>query len=159
MDSARQGIAESSSTYSALASVFPSRAAAVKHLRLTEQQYASLKKRTVKLAAEIVVKPEQPDRYPLMLRDQIVEAGLPEPFREHVFHPTRGWKIDLAYPMQQKAIEIEGGVHRIKSRFLRDVEKYNEMTFMGWKLIRVTNEMVKNGEALKVVRRFIEAQR
>ena len=63
----------------------------MKSLRLTEQQYASLKKRTVKLAAE-VVKPqaEKPDRWPLVLRDQIVEAGLPEPFREFVFHPTRG---------------------------------------------------------------------
>lgn len=129
----------------------------MKHLRLTEQQYSALKGRTKRIEKEVVTKPEQPDRYPLMLRDQIVEAGLPEPFREHVFHPTRGWKIDLAYPMLQKAIEVEGGVHRLKSRFLRDVEKYNALTFMGWKLIRVTNEMVKNGEALKVVRRFLDA--
>lgn len=128
----------------------------MKSLRLSEQQYASLKKRTVKLAAE-VVKPqaEKPDRWPLVLRDQIVEAGLPEPFREFVFHPTRGWKIDLAYPGDRRAIEVEGGVHRLKSRFMRDIEKYNRLAMMDWRLLRVTPEMVRSGEALQWVKEFI----
>lgn len=132
----------------------------MKSLRLTEQQYSALKGRTKKLAAEVVVKPEA-DRYPLMLRDQIVEAGLPEPFREFVWHPTRNFRLDLAWPKHERGrfgCEVDGAVHRVKDKWLRDVEKHNLLIREGWTYIRVTPAMVKSGEALQWVKEFIGDQ-
>lgn len=77
------------------------------------------------------------------------------PDREHVFCPGRNWRIDFAWPALRLAVEIEGGVHRIKGRFERDIEKYNTMTMMGWKLLRFTKKMVERGEALEKVQAII----
>ena len=128
----------------------------MKSLRLSEQQYASLKKRTVKLAAEVVQpQAEKPDRWPLVLRDQIVEAGLPEPFREFVWHPNRNFRADLCWPEKRFIVECDGAVHRIKSKFARDIERHNLLVQSGYVYIRVTPEMVRSGEALQWVREFL----
>ena len=128
----------------------------MKTLRLTEQQYASLKRRTVKLAAELVAKPENGDRWPDMLRDQIVQAGLPTPEREYRWHPTRKFRADLAWPDRMFLAEIDGAVHRIKSKFARDIERHNLLVREGWVYIRVTPDMVRSGEALQWVKEFVE---
>lgn len=128
----------------------------MKFLRLSQQQYDSLKRRTTSLAAEVVAKPDpKPDRWPLVLRDQIVEAGLPEPFREFVWHPTRNFRADLAFPDRKFIVEVDGAVHRIKSKFARDIERHNLLVREGWIYIRVTPEMVRSGEALQWVKEFM----
>lgn len=129
----------------------------MKTLRLSQQQYDSLKKRTVKLAAEVLTKPrvEQTDRWPLVLRDQIVEAGLPEPFREFTWHPTRNFRADLAWPEKKFIVEVDGAVHRIKSKFARDIERHNLLVQAGFVYIRVTPDMVRSGEALQWVKEFM----
>lgn len=96
------------------------------------------------------------DYWPMVLRIQMISAGLPEPYREHVFHDTRNWRIDLAYPDRRLGIECDGGVHRIKARFLRDIEKHNALVMCGWRHIRVTPAMVRDGSALELVKVFIE---
>ena len=100
-------------------------------------------------------KADQPDRWPLVLRDQIVEAGLPEPFREFVWHPTRNFRADLAFPDRKFIVEVDGAVHRIKSKFARDIERHNLLVREGWIYIRVTPEMVRSGEALQWVKEFM----
>jgi len=123
-------------------------------LRMSPEQFAALrkpKKATTPTGEKV-------DRHPLMLRDQMLEAGLPEPYREHVFHPQRNWRLDLALPEIKLAIEVDGGVHRIKGRFLADIEKSNALTLLGWRLIRVTPRMVETKEALHVVKQALETQ-
>lgn len=129
----------------------------MKSLRLSEQQYASLKKRTVKLAAEVVAKPEKVDRWPLVLRDQVVEAGLPEPFREFVWHPRRNFRADLCWVDRKFIVEVDGGVHRLKDKWKRDIERHYHLVKQGWIYIRVTPEMVRSGEALQWVKEFLES--
>mgnify|MGYP006149714629 CR=1 FL=1 len=36
-------------------------------------------------------------------------AGIAEPVKEHKFHPKRKWRLDLAWPEEKLAVEIEGG--------------------------------------------------
>jgi hypothetical protein len=98
-----------------------------------------------------------PDRWPLVLLDQIVAAGLPEPYREFTWHHQRNWRLDLAWPEMwpQRAVEVDGMVHRIKGRFLADVERHNAMMFAGWRWVRVTPAMVKDGSALELVRELL----
>lgn len=74
--------------------------------------------------------------------DCIWEAmGIPAPVREYKFHPKRRWRIDFAWPNIKLAIEIEGGAfvegrHTRPIGFSKDIEKYNNLTLMGWYLFR-----------------------
>lgn len=63
------------------------------------------------------------------------------PVREYKFHPTRKWRIDFAWPEVKLAVEIEGAVwvqgrHTRGSGFVKDIEKYNALTELGWSLLR-----------------------
>ena len=90
--------------------------------------------------------------------------GLPEPVREHRFHPPRRWHFDFAWPAAMLALEVEGGVHMKQARhtsgvgFTRDCEKYNEALLDGWRVLRVTGEQVSSGAALDWLRRALAAQ-
>ena len=93
---------------------------------------------------------------------QIDMAGLPPPVREFRFAPPRRWRTDFAWPEQRLLLEVEGGVFA-RGRHVRpvgyenDVEKYNAAVLLGFKLIRVTNRMVEDGQALTLVRQVLEA--
>lgn len=78
--------------------------------------------------------------------------------REWKFHPTRKWRFDFAWPLEKFAVEIEGGVwsggrHTRGKGFIEDCIKYNEAVMLGWRVIRVTTEMVENGEAMAYIER------
>lgn len=96
------------------------------------------------------------------LEEQLALALTGEGFsfcREYHFHPTRRWRFDFALPDQKIAIEVEGGLF-IRGRHARgagiekDIEKYNSATLLGWKVIRVTNKMIKSGEALGIIKQM-----
>jgi very-short-patch-repair endonuclease len=85
------------------------------------------------------------------------EAGIEGPwYREFTFHEERNWKLDVAMPSRKLSVEIDGGVHRIKGKFLRDMERHNALIISGWKYIRVTPAQVENGEALVLVRALVQ---
>ncbi len=90
------------------------------------------------------------------LHFQIKGAGLPEPVREYRFHDTRRWRLDFAYPEHMLALEVEGGTwvngrHNRALGLEADCEKYNTATLMGWKVLRVTGNMVNDGRALMLL--------
>lgn len=69
--------------------------------------------------------------------------GIEPPEAEYRFHDTRKWRFDFAFPRHKVAIEIEGGVwtkgrHTRGSGFVKDMEKYNEATRLGWRILRFT---------------------
>jgi len=90
--------------------------------------------------------------------------NLPIPVPEYRFHPTRRWRIDWAWPDWKLAVEIEGGLYS-KGRhvsikgFKRDIEKYNELALMGWRVLRFLPEQVKRGEAILVIERYFLQRR
>lgn len=74
---------------------------------------------------------------------------LPAPVLEHSFHPVRRWKFDVAWPKIRIAIEVEGGIwkpgggaHSRPANIMRDMEKYNAATMLGWRVLRFTPEQV-----------------
>ncbi len=89
------------------------------------------------------------------LAAQIHMAGLPEPVREHRFHPTRRWRMDLAWVDRMICFEcagmVWGGRHTRGTGFVADAEKYNTATLLGWQVYRVTADMIRYGTALKLV--------
>ena len=71
----------------------------------------------------------------------------PELEQEYRFHPERKWRFDFAAPAVQVAIECEGGIHsggrHVRGKgFNDDATKYNTATAMGWRLFRVTGDML-----------------
>ncbi len=125
-------------------------------MRMTEEQYAALMKKKAPQVPKAEPMPKGPDKGPIVLKEQIEAAGLPVPFREFVFHPSRDWRLDLAWPGLRFAVEIDGMVHRIKGRFLKDIEKHNALVLSGWRHLRVTPRMVETGEALQLVRNALQ---
>lgn len=103
-----------------------------------------------------------------MLQLNQQEVKVPPPVFEYRFHPKRQWQIDFAWPDKQimLALEVEGGVytkggggHRSISGFDANLEKYNEMAIMGWKLIRATPDMLneRNGKAVALILRYFKS--
>lgn len=96
--------------------------------------------------------------------DQIKAQGLPEPMLEHRFHPVRRWRFDFAWPGLMIALEYEGNTwiksgsrHTSGTGFRDDCIKYSEAAILGWIVIRVTADMAKNGKAIDLLTRAIEA--
>lgn len=87
--------------------------------------------------------------------------GLPKAEKEWRFHPERKWRFDYAWPDKKIAVEVEGGVwsggrHTRGAGFIKDMEKYNTATVMGWKILRcqpsdLSIRKTQVGEALKVL--------
>lgn len=97
-----------------------------------------------------------------LLAFQLTAVGLTDWKREHVFHPTRKWRLDLSFPGQLLGVEVEGfasggkaGRHQRIGGFTSDCEKYAELAIMGWRLIRCTTRQVKSGEALQWIERAL----
>jgi hypothetical protein len=95
---------------------------------------------------------------------QIKAAGLPEPIPEHRFHGERRWRFDYAYPEYLIAIEIEGGVwidgrHTRGGGFEGDCEKYNSAACLGWRLLRFTPAMIRDGRALATIELALQIAR
>jgi len=84
-----------------------------------------------------------------------------EPETEYKFHPTRKWRFDYAFKNKMVAVEYEG-IYSAKSRhtslsgFTKDCEKYSEAAILGWKVIRVTASMLRDGTAFDLIRRALK---
>ena len=81
--------------------------------------------------------------------------------KEYRFHPTRLWRFDYALPAYRIALEVEGGVwtggrHNLPIGFLRDMEKYNTATLMGWKVFRCVPKELLSPKTLDMLRAAIE---
>lgn len=95
----------------------------------------------------------------LDLAHQLISAGIRGFEREYEFHPERKWRLDFAWPEERLAVEIDGGVHRIKGRFSGDVVKHNELNLMGWVLLRFEPGHVRNGHALDLIQSALAKRR
>ncbi len=86
------------------------------------------------------------DRFRTILKG----LGAP-PWREHYrFHPVRRYEFDFAWPEYKIAFEIEGAIwmkggggHSHPLGIERDIEKYNLAAMNGWRIIRITDKMLR----------------
>lgn len=70
---------------------------------------------------------------------KLLYPDLPEPVREHRFHPTRKWRFDFGFPDLKIAVELHGGGnrgrHNTVAGMAKDLEKYNTATVAGWRCL------------------------
>jgi hypothetical protein len=86
------------------------------------------------------------------------------------FHPERKWRIDVAITRQAPvvvdaqsqamAIEINGGAfsrgrHVRGDGFVKDMEKLNALTELGWRILQFTPQQVLDGTALAQIVRCL----
>ena len=95
------------------------------------------------------------------LARQLELVGHPA-IREFRFHPVRKWRFDLAFPDRMLAFEVEGGIwvggrHQTGAGFEADIEKYTAAVLLGWRVLRGTPRMVRDGTALKVIEEALGA--
>ncbi len=89
---------------------------------------------------------------------QMVAEKLPPPIREYRFHEKRRWRCDFIWLDEKLIVEVEGGIwskgrHTRGLGFQNDCEKYNEAALNGYKVLRVTSQQIKNGQAMEWIKR------
>ena len=94
----------------------------------------------------------QDDAFTLLVKSELKTDCL----REYRFHPERRWRFDYAIPEHKIALEVEGGVwtggrHIRPKGFLNDIEKYNQATLLGWRLLRTIPERLLSSETLDMI--------
>lgn len=98
----------------------------------------------------------------LTFKQQLKAVGLGEGWVcEHIFHPIRKWRFDLAWPDKKLAIEVNGGTKYGNSRHSygdgieNDYEKLNAAQSMGWVVFSFTSNMIKSGKAILFVQDYL----
>ena len=83
---------------------------------------------------------------------------------EYRFHPVRRWRADYCInPVTDKIIvEVEGGAwtrgrHTRGAGFIADMDKYNEATRLGYRVIRVTPDDLLSAKTLDLIKDLINA--
>lgn len=105
-------------------------------------------------------------RQALSLEHQCRLAGLPAPTTEVYFAKPRRWRFDLAWEERRFACEIEGGTfipggsrHSRGRGYENDCVKYAEALCRGWRVLRVTTDMVRDGRALMYLETMLRGNR
>ncbi|GAB3617824.1 DUF559 domain-containing protein [Okibacterium endophyticum] len=87
----------------------------------------------------------------------LTDAGLPEPDLDVDVHDENSMFIgcvDLAYESLKIAIEYDGDQHRTsREQFTRDIDKLEQLTAAGWRVVRLTSTHVFGYSGRELVRR------
>ncbi|HNH30447.1 MAG TPA: hypothetical protein PKU71_13590 [bacterium] len=109
----------------------------------------------------------------------LTKKGLGPPEKEFRFHNKRKWRLDYAYPSLKIGIEINGGAwkkttyrnkrgelvtaiggrHNIGKGYLRDIEKKNTLTILGWAILEFTPDQTSKSETIDQIALLIQARK
>lgn len=85
-------------------------------------------------------------------------AGIDGWEREYRFarHIGRRWRFDFAFVSCKLAVEVDGGTwsggrHVRPGGFVKDAEKKNAATLLGWRVLHVVGRQVEDGTALVLI--------
>lgn len=93
------------------------------------------------------------------LHRQLHDAGLTGWQTEYRFHPTRKWRLDVAWPELKFGVEVQGMQHRIKGRFGEDIEKQSALLLAGWRCLCVGGTQIRDGTAVKWIVELLKVPR
>lgn len=96
---------------------------------------------------------------------QLELSGITGWVREHRFHPSRMWRIDIAFPEIKLAVECEGmgpkgqpGRHQLTQHVHSNTEKHSALAVLGWRLIRVTGRQIDSDHAIRWIAGALSGQ-
>lgn len=109
--------------------------------------------------------PRPPSKAEETLALHIRAAGLPVPVREFIFHPTRKWRFDFAFPDRKIGVEVQGmgkggrmGGHQTAAGMRRDCDKANAAKALGWVVFTFTTGQVRDLSAIRFLQQQFEAK-
>jgi len=88
--------------------------------------------------------------------------GWLEPLAEQRLIPGRRFSCDLVWPDARLVVEVQGGVwlrrggHTGGQAQIDDMEKFNELALLGFKVLQVTPQQVTDGELVRLLTRAFE---
>jgi very-short-patch-repair endonuclease len=90
-------------------------------------------------------------------------SGLPEPVHQHEIWNDGAFvaRVDLAYPPQRIAIEVDGyEYHSAKQDWERDLVRRNALEGAGWRVLHVTDQQLRSHRQsfVEAIRHCLEAQ-
>jgi very-short-patch-repair endonuclease len=112
-------------------------------------------------------KAEKNGRFESELAFQIRAHRLPEPCEQYFFAETLGRKFrsDFAWPAYRLLVEVHGGLwqrggggHSHPMHIVKDIERQQIATLLGWFVLPVTTDHVKNGAAIEMLERVLNAR-
>lgn len=83
---------------------------------------------------------------------------IPPHQRNYFFLPDRDLELDFAWAPLKVAVEVQGMAHRIKGKFVRDVEKRALAMLAGWRVLEVAGDQVRSGQALQWLRMLLQTR-
>lgn len=91
-------------------------------------------------------------------------CSMPPPELEYVFHPTRKWRFDYAFPRYKIALECDGGVfvnggHTRGKGYIMDSEKRNAAAMLGWIILRVVPRDLLKVDTINMIKACINKQK
>jgi len=98
------------------------------------------------------------DPLPSFLAAACRRASLPQPLVEYPFAPGRKFRADCCWVDFKLIVEVQGAVHRIAARFKADRERSQVIACLGYRLMLVSPEEVRNGRAVHLVRAALSVQ-
>ena len=86
--------------------------------------------------------------------------GLPLPIPEHVFHPTRKWRFDFAWPEYKVALEVDGGIwikggHNRGAQMKLDWEKQNNAAILGWRILKCEPHDLMRTQTIEILKQCL----
>ena len=81
--------------------------------------------------------------------------------QEYRFHPTRRFRFDVAIPELHIGIEVDGllpgagGGHQRRQAYIQDRVKDLEAQCLGWQVIRVVTDQVRDGSCFPYLEKLI----
>lgn len=84
--------------------------------------------------------------------------GWPEPEAERRLIPGRRFACDLVWEQARLVVEVQGGVwmrrggHTGGQGQIDDMEKFNRLTLLGWRVLQVTPQGVIDGTLRELLR-------
>ena len=92
----------------------------------------------------------------MALLTRLERHGLPLGEGQYRFVPGRLYRFDRAWPAQQVAVEIQGGLwvdgaHSRGSGVERDCVKLSIAAALGWRVLPISKAMIESGQAIDLL--------
>lgn len=129
------------------------------HLKRTAEAVTThrIEKKLEPVIAPKLGRPKKgPSELELAFAQQIVDHKLPMPSREYRFLPNRDWRLDYAWRPYMVSVEVNGMVHRIKQRFLSDIEKLAYAQMHGWTVLLLAGQDIREPRGIMWLATLLE---
>lgn len=91
-----------------------------------------------------------------LFAQQLSLTKLPAPVRQYPYLRGSRHTLDFAWPDLMIGVEVQGMVHRIKTKFHADIKKRATAMLQGWRVLEVGGAEIREGVAIEWLHQLFE---